>query len=179
MKFSLTQIFVVISSIQALIVPGASCLPTAQPTDIEPIGPLAATESPNPAIEARSILQKRDSWDCKGSSSCGLVPQWACRSALSYFATNEVFWGEKRAWVNYDSVGYGHCLAMWKCDNPADYVSAAQAGVSQGHNLRTKAFTIYHKKSEGGGGCTRCGSVWFWGSCRFTFNYCQNNCAGR
>ncbi|KAK6356029.1 hypothetical protein TWF718_000403 [Orbilia javanica] len=75
------------------------------------------------------------------------MPQSACFAALGYFQTNEVFWTEKRAWYTYDGFGYS-CLARYSCGNVQDYVSAAQAGVSRGYNLVTKARTIY--KSDGG-----------------------------
>ncbi|KAK6501271.1 hypothetical protein TWF481_009112 [Arthrobotrys musiformis] len=164
----LTQALLLFSFLQ-----GALCLPTGQPHALDIDAPVE-TSTPNSALEVRATLEKRDSWDCKGSAMCSSVSQGACYGALSYFKTNEVYWTEKRAFVKYDSIANGHCLAMWTCGSVQDYVSAAQAGVSQGWFLVHKANSIYNE-----GGCKKCGSVWFWGSCRFTFNYCSSNCSGK
>ncbi|KAF3169064.1 hypothetical protein EYR41_004180 [Orbilia oligospora] len=164
-----TQIFLLFSCLGALV-PGALCLPASHPSDIQ----LETAASPNAALEARSILEKRDSWDCKGSIRCSTMPQSACLVALNYFNNDDILWQEKRAWYTYDGFGYS-CLARYSCGNVQDYVSAAQAGVSRGRNLVAKARTIY---KQDGGRCTRCGQVYFWGTCKFSFDYCATNCAG-
>ncbi|KAK6513073.1 hypothetical protein TWF506_009236 [Arthrobotrys conoides] len=173
------QIFVLLSSIQVLIVPGALCspFPAAQPSN-----PDGAAASPNPALEVRSNLEKRDSWDCKGSSNCGSVKAHACIYALNNFLfankntrSWDLVWGPIRHWRINDNLIFGNCLAMYTCGDSRDYESAARAGVATIGNLIAKGQTIY---DEDLGKCKRCGSVWFWGSCRVTFNYCSNNCSG-
>lgn len=45
-----------------------------------------------------STLNKRDSYDCKGSSSCGLLQVKYCDHAVNYLIRNDD--------VNYGSAGY-------------------------------------------------------------------------
>ncbi|KAK6358005.1 hypothetical protein TWF730_007359 [Orbilia blumenaviensis] len=162
------KILLLVSLLQVLV-SGVLGLPTAPKPNVH-----VETESTNSALEVRATLEKRDSWDCKGSGMCSTVPKDACIQALGAFKIDgKTWWSEKRSWVKYDAFTNGHCLAMWTCGNPADYISAGNAGVSYGYNLANKAMSIYNQ-----GGCKRCGSVWFWGSCRFTFNYCSSNCDG-
>ncbi|KAF3310097.1 hypothetical protein TWF173_010107 [Orbilia oligospora] len=133
--FALSQVFVLLSILQVFM-PGALCLPTAQPsTDLQ-----LGAESPNPALEVRTSLEKRDSWDCKGSSNCGGVSANACRRAFARFLVgpDEVFRRETRYSERYDGIGLHSCLAIYTCSNPADYVSAANAGVATGRNLWSK-----------------------------------------
>ncbi|KAF3289282.1 hypothetical protein TWF970_003062 [Orbilia oligospora] len=165
--FAFTQVLLLFTFLQ-----GTLCLPAPAP---QPFDLQGETSSPNSALEARATLEKRDSWDCKGSGMCSTVPQETCLTALNAFKTNDIFWKEKRRWVKYDAFVNGHCLAMWTCSNPQDYVSAGNSGVSRGYSLVDKALSIY---SKNGGNCKKCGSVWFWGSCRFTLNYCSGNCDG-
>ncbi|KAF3223021.1 hypothetical protein TWF106_000816 [Orbilia oligospora] len=176
---NLLKIFILLSSIQIFMIPGVLCLPRSAS---QPSGPETAASSSNPALEVRGNLEKRDSWDCKGSSSCGMVKASACIEALEAFLRSnknnrswDKVWGPIRHWRSYNSYNTGKCLAMYTCGDSRDYESAARAGVATIGNLMAKGRSIYDEEL---GNCKRCGSVWFWGSCRVTFNYCHNNCAG-
>ncbi|KAK6514704.1 hypothetical protein TWF281_004901 [Arthrobotrys megalospora] len=139
--FALNQVLVLASFLQVLGAPGALCLPTGQPTGLQ-----IATESPNPALEVKATLEKRDSWDCKGSSNCIGVSAEACRRATDLFLVNpnEVIRSERRYAVAYDPLKLHHCLAMYTCANADDYQSAANAGVSTGNNLWFKYVQLFY-----------------------------------
>ncbi|KAF3182651.1 hypothetical protein TWF788_005965 [Orbilia oligospora] len=142
---NLLKIFILLSSIQIFMIPGVLCLPRSAS---QPSGPETAASSSNPALEVRGNLEKRDSWDCKGSSSCGMVKASACIEALEAFLRSnknnrswDKVWGPIRHWRSYNSYNTGKCLAMYTCGDSRDYESAARAeiGVDQ---FTTKSWAI-------------------------------------
>ncbi|KAK6525973.1 hypothetical protein TWF281_011016 [Arthrobotrys megalospora] len=138
------NLFSILFSTLLLIVyaPGVRSAPTSQPTDLQIAAAKAAAISPNSAIEARASLEKRDSWDCKGSASCGNVDQDSCLRAISNYSPYITYVWEAR-YIGRNANNDGYCLAMWTCGNQADYDSAAAWGISNGQKLRDKYVTSF------------------------------------
>ncbi|KAK6508832.1 hypothetical protein TWF481_003600 [Arthrobotrys musiformis] len=154
--FILKFLFLILPSI-LILAPEVLGLPTN----------LNVNANPNPALEARNALEKRDPFNCLGSGECNHVEQEACRRAAAMFNDNTMYYKETRFASSNTNTGWGKCLAMWTCSNKADYA----AGMS-GWNIKWGLERIYMV-----GGCKNCGSYYFYASCRVTFNYCITKCA--
>ncbi|KAF3933343.1 hypothetical protein ABW19_dt0203137 [Dactylella cylindrospora] len=120
-------------------------------------------------LEGRSTLERRETIDCKGSGMCkAVVGEWCQKAAQEGFVDSVTYWSETRRVVVVHPITQSYCLAMYKCENPDDY----KWGMS-GAEIRQKFRNIYDV-----GGCKKCGTAWFWGSCRVTLNYCQGGGCG-
>ncbi|KAF3919711.1 hypothetical protein ABW20_dc0106681 [Dactylellina cionopaga] len=129
---------------------------------------LAIENNANTALETgvspRSLLMKRETINCKGSSLCGTLSGSVCRRAAEEgFADSVTYYSEVRRIVIQNDLIKSYCLAMWHCENPDDYKwGMSGAEIKQRfRNLKTVS------------NCEKCGTNWFWGSCRVTFNYCS------
>ncbi|KAK6336481.1 hypothetical protein TWF696_002031 [Orbilia brochopaga] len=111
-------------------------------------------------------LYKRDTIDCKGSGLCGFLNGNHCRKAAQEgFADSVTYFSETRRIVIQNDLFRTFCLAMYKCENPDDY----QYGMP-GSEIRQRFRNIKDL-----GGCEKCGTNWYFGSCRVTFNYCSGS----
>ncbi|KAK6535400.1 hypothetical protein TWF694_001861 [Orbilia ellipsospora] len=113
-----------------------------------------------------SRLVKRETNDCKGSALCPFVNKKSCLKAMEDgYSDTVTYYSETRRTLKNYYVPFmdGYCLAMFTCENPDDYKWG-----KTGAELKQQFRNIYSV-----GGCTKCGSDWWWGSCRVTFNYCS------
>ncbi|KAF3316752.1 hypothetical protein TWF173_001415 [Orbilia oligospora] len=158
--FAFTQAFLLLFII---LVQDTLSLPTSLPNDTR-------DTSLNLALETRSQLERRDSWDCKGSGVCGIhINPESCLQALAKFNPAVTYRGQVRQFQDNGGARLGSCFVEYACGKKKDYISAAEYGVSTGQSIRERGKSIYSL-----GGCKKCGTVWFWGSCRVTFNYCYH-----
>ncbi|KAF3933619.1 hypothetical protein ABW19_dt0208824 [Dactylella cylindrospora] len=146
----LLSIFLLATSAFALSSPNANTSPAA---------------SPSIPFEKRQDIQ--DNHNCNGSGLCGLINMNLCLRAMEGFADSVTFRSEVRRFRAVSPGNSSHCLALYKCDDPADYALAPT-----GAQLKDRFRIIYER------GCTRCGSNHFYRSCRVTFNLCSGSGCG-
>ncbi|KAK6337075.1 hypothetical protein TWF718_009861 [Orbilia javanica] len=113
-----------------LFTSGTLSLPTPEPIDLQ-------DTSANLALDARSQLEKRDSWDCKGSGVCGIhINPESCLQALSKINPDVTYRSSFRQFHDNGGPRLGSCFVEYACGKQKDYISAAEYGVSKGWSLR-------------------------------------------
>ncbi|EPS40949.1 hypothetical protein H072_5157 [Dactylellina haptotyla CBS 200.50] len=134
-----------------------------------------AVASPAPSAVAvletspSSPLMKRETIDCKGSSLCHFLNGDHCRQAFEEgFADSVTYYSEVRRVVIQFDLFKTYCLAMFTCENPDDY-----AWGKTGAELKERFRNLKTVSN-----CEKCGTNWFWGSCRVTLNYCSGKGCG-